>query len=326
MIINGFIDLQINGYKGIDFSSDSLTTEGCYKAFKGIIACGTIIFLPTVITSPINTLIRNLGIIAEAISAPEFEDHIPGIHLEGPFFANSSGIGAHNPKYIQIADVSILEKLIKVSKNKIKLLTVGADLENVDTLIRFAVKSGIKVSLGHHMADLKQISSAKEAGATNLTHLGNGVANLVNRHENPIWAGLSVNDLKAMIITDGHHLPINLIKIFLKVKGIENIIVVSDAAPLAGMSPGKYFTLGNNVVLRSDGKLFNPEKECLVGSSAMMIDCMNFLFKSGCFSYKDLATLGFKNQLEYLGIDFPEKLKHLKLVRFSEENGFALIV
>ncbi|MCP4177742.1 MAG: hypothetical protein GY756_08245 [bacterium] len=320
-MINGFVDLQVNGYMGVDFSSKKLDKESCSAAFKGIIENGTLLFLPTIITSNLDLYNKNIKIISDLISTKPFKSHIPGIHLEGPFFSKCDALGAHNPDFTHPASIELLNKFVDLADGKIKLLTLGADIENVDNLIKHATGLGIKVSLGHHVASTVQVAEAANTGATALTHLGNGISALLNRHENPLFAGFAEDRLKAMIITDGHHLPIHLIKLIIKVKGLNNIIVVSDAAPLAGMPPGKYETLGNKVILTEKGKLYNPDKGCLIGSSAMMIDCINYLYVNKILSYKELLQVGYSNPLKYIDYKI-ESIPDTKLISFDDEVGF----
>jgi N-acetylglucosamine-6-phosphate deacetylase len=172
------------------------------------------------------------------------------------------------------------------------MLTLAPELANAARLIEHAVRQGIVVSLGHTLADTRALSEAADAGATALTHLGNGVPNILPRHLNPIWAGLAEDRLSAMIITDGHHLPPELIKTILRAKGGQRCIVVSDASPMAGMPPGRYETLGNQVVLEPDGKLHNPEKGCLVGSSANISQCIAYLEKLRFLTPEELDAVG----------------------------------
>ncbi|HJO94371.1 MAG TPA: hypothetical protein QF753_13300 [Victivallales bacterium] len=320
-MINGFVDLQINGYMGVDFSSNKLDRESCITAFQGIIDSGTLLFLPTIITSNLNIYDKNIQIISDLISTEPFKKHIPGIHLEGPFFSRCDALGAHNPDFTHTVSIKVLDKFVDLSNGKIKLLTLGADVEGVDDLIKYAVNLGIKVSLGHHVALADQVTQAADAGATAFTHLGNGLPALINRHDNPLLGGLAEDRLKAMIITDGHHLPIHLIKLIIKVKGLNNIIIVSDAAPLAGMPPGKYETLGNKVILTDKGRLYSPDKGCLIGSSAMMIDCINYLYANKILSYEELIQVGYSNPLDYIDYKI-EELPSEKLISFDKENGF----
>ncbi len=125
---------------------------------------------------------------------------------------------------------------------------------------------------------------------------------MIHRHNNPIWAGLADDQLTAMIITDGHHLPNTLIKTIIRAKGLDKVIVTSDASPLAGMPPGRYCTLGNNAVLEPSGLLHNPEKQCLVGSSATILVCANYLASLDFLSPDDIVKLAFSNPLKMIGV------------------------
>src|SRR5699024_4982098 len=123
----------------------------------------------------------------------------------------------------------------------------------------YANERGMTVSLGHQMAAETDLRRLAHAGARSLTHLGNGIPHLLQRHDNPLLAGIANDDLTAMIISDGFHIPPSVIKIIIRTKGVSNICVVSDASPIAGLLPGEYQTLGNDVVLEESGLLHNPE-------------------------------------------------------------------
>jgi N-acetylglucosamine-6-phosphate deacetylase len=105
-----------------------------------------------------------------------------------------------------------------------------------------------------------------------------------------------------MLIGDGHHIPDGVIKTMIRAKGISNTIIVSDAAPIAGLPPGRYTTLGNEVILEENGLLHNPQKGFLVGSSATMLVCMNHLASLKLFSLDELLALGFYNPLHLIGV------------------------
>jgi N-acetylglucosamine-6-phosphate deacetylase len=104
-------------------------------------------------------------------------------------------------------------------------------------------------------------------GATISTHLGNGCANFIHRHNNPIWVQLDENRLTPSVIADGHHLLPEEVGVFYKVKGPDNMIIASDIMYLAGMAPGKYIFMESEVVLTEDGMLLNTELNCLAGAS-----------------------------------------------------------
>ncbi|MFC1539841.1 N-acetylglucosamine-6-phosphate deacetylase, partial [Candidatus Latescibacterota bacterium] len=157
--------------------------------------------------------------------------------------------------------------------------------------------------------------------ATALTHLGNGLPGVIPRHRNTIWAGLSNDNLSAMIITDGHHLPFSILKSIIRAKGVSRLIVVSDASPLAGMPPGTYKYLGEEVILEENGLLHNPARNCLAGSSSTIIDCMNHLASLELLSFDELLQVGFYNPLKLIGID-PESVRPEQELFFDGKKFF----
>lgn len=325
MDIPGFVDLQVNGFKGVDFSSSDLTGEQFVFACKELIKQGTVLFLPTIISSSEEVYQKNLKLISEVIDETDLRNHIPGIHLEGPFISNVDGArGAHQSMWIKKPDLHFLDQLVEWSGEKIKLLTIAAELYGADKLCTHAIDLGIQVSLGHQLAGEPDIKKLADAGTSLLTHLGNGIPQTIDRHENPIWAGLANDDLTAMIITDGHHLPPSLIKTILRVKGTSNTIIVSDASPIAGLSPGNYSTLGNDVILEKSGRLYNPETGYLVGSSSSMIDCMNYLASLQIVEENELLEMGFYNQLHQLNLD-SEKVISSFAKRLSIKKGHFVL-
>ena len=296
---SGFVDVQITGNFGVDFSDPELTEEMFMKAADHIFASGTEVFLPTIVTSPKEVYLRNLAVIRKACETRGLLKQVPGVHLEGPFISREPGaVGAHKPECVIEPDCAFFDEIMDRSGNYVKLLTVAAEVPGVDGLIRHASSRGVAVSCGHQLAGGKDLEAAAAAGAKLLTHLGNGCPNMINRHNNMIWAGMACDALTAMIITDGHHLPADLIKCIIRVKGAERIIVTSDAAPIAGFPPGRYSMWGNDAVLEPNGLYHNPEKGCLVGSSASMRDCVNFLRSLNLLSEEEIEMVSRTNPLK----------------------------
>ena len=297
----GWVDLQVNGHNGIDYSDPALTAGKFIKSAEELIASGTEIVLPTIITGPLDKICRNASLIMETVEKYGLTRHIPGIHFEGPFISPVSGaVGAHDPACTCTPTTENIDRLLNAADGKIKIVTLGADCENAAEAVTYLRQHHVAVSVGHHMADYHQVRSAADAGAQLLTHLGNGCPNMIDRHRNPVYAGMAEERLTAMIITDGHHLPAELIKIIIRVKGVDKTIVTSDASSLTGFPPGEYSTLGNRAVLYPDGKLFNPDKQCLVGSASTMSDCMKFLASLDFLTADELVQVGRNNALELL--------------------------
>jgi N-acetylglucosamine-6-phosphate deacetylase len=316
----GFVDLQVNGWCGVDFSDENLSEKSFAEASHLIFASGTAAFLPTLITSDMRVYEHNLPIIAQACKSSEFGGRILGIHIEGPFISPRDGArGAHPLQHVTAPNIEILDKLIELSDGNIRLLTVAAECVGAVDLIKHASQLGITVSLGHQLAEIRSIEQAVEAGATSLTHLGNGLPAMVNRHENSILNGLACNELVAMIISDGHHIPATLIKIILSVKGADRVVVTSDATALTGMPSGQYEMFGTEVVRDESGKVYNPKTNYLAGSGSTMFECMNYLSSLKLINRDDLVKVGFSNPLNLinisLGVDFkPPEYDELRQV------------
>ncbi len=298
--IPGCVDLQVNGYLGVDFSSPDLTADRFEFACQEIQKAGTAIFLPTVITSPLEIYQRNLRLISEVIRRPGFSEHIPGIHLEGPFISSQPGaVGAHNPAWTRPPDVAVLRQLQDWAGGSIRLLTLAAELDGAADLAQAAVTAGMIVSIGHTLATPEDLDRLFRAGATVLTHLGNGLPALLPKFSNPLWAGLADERYLAMMIGDGHHIPAGILKAMIRAKGLERTIIVSDAAPVAGFPPGEYQTLGNRAILEPSGRLYNPDRGNLVGSSYTLGRCMSYLASIG-FSQEECLALGYTNPMRLL--------------------------
>ncbi len=315
----GLVDLQVNGYRGINFSDINLTRDDFVHACRGVLEAGTSAFLPTMITSAADVYEHNLPIMAAVLESEEFRGRLLGIHIEGPFISSLEGArGAHHAEWTATPDVAYLDKLIAWAQGKVRLLTISAELDGAQTLAQHATSRGITVSLGHQMATGEDLRRLVQAGATSLTHLGNGVPAMLNRHENPIWAGLANDDLVAMIITDGHHLPAPVVKTIIRAKGVDRCVVVSDASSLAGLGPGTYEVLGDQVVLEEAGRLFDPDTGYLAGSSLTMLECMNYLASLNVVSAEELAVMGFVNPLKLIGL-CSEDVAEARNIRFDEE-------
>ena len=323
--IRGLVDLQVNGYKGVHFSDINLTRDDFVMACRGVFEAGTTAFLPTIITSSKEIYEHNLPIMAAVLQEVEFRGRLLGIHIEGPFLSTEKGArGAHDEQWISKPDVDYLRQLIDWANGRVKLLTIAAEPDGAEKLARYAVGRGITVSLGHQMAGEQDLCRLVRSGAVSLTHLGNGVPSILSRHENPIWAGLGNDDLAAMIITDGHHLPASILKTIIRTKGPERCVVVSDASSPAGLPAGKYEALGHQVVLEEDGLLRDLTTGYLGGSSASMLQCMNHLASLNIVGTDELVAIGLDNPLALIGLDSNDIAKGREIWFDQEHKIFRL--
>lgn len=294
----GWVDLQVNGFAGIDFSAPGLTVEAVGQVAEELARRGTAAFCPTMVTSPLEVYEQNLPVLAKAAERPGPGAAILGIHLEGPFISPEDGArGAHSRDSVRLPDVDLFRRLDDLAGGRVVLLTLAPELPGAPAVITTATELGVTVSLGHHLASETAISRACDCGARAVTHFGNGIPNLLPRHPNPLWSQLAEPRLTLMLIADGHHVPASLIRVVFQCRGAGGTIVVSDAAPVAGLPPGPYRTLGQQVELEPSGRLWNPVGKHLVGSSASMRECMEFLDSLQLADETGLQRVGRENAL-----------------------------
>jgi len=327
-IAPGLIDIQINGYVGIDFSGPDLKVEGVKKATKALWKAGVTSYFPTIITSDIARIKKNFAILAEAKKDPEIGRSIPGFHLEGPYISPIAGFrGAHLEKYIKAPDWQEFQEIQKAADGGIRIITVAPEIEGAIPFIKKCVESGVIVSLGHHNGTAAQIQAAVDAGAKMATHLGNGCANEINRHDNPLWPQLSNDAITASIIADGFHLRREEVRTFYKAKGVDKTILVSDALDLAGLPPGEY-TRGERTLLLTENVVKLPKENVLAGAASPISKCVGVVMDFTECSLKDAIQMASTNPAQMFALSelgSIQKGNRADLVLFELEDNEMII-
>lgn len=273
VLLPGLVDLQVNGFDGIDFNDPELGTADVLAVAERLWAHGVTQFCPTTITGPLDVIGHTLSTVRSARSTPgdPRAQSVLGVHMEGPWISPLDGArGAHPVAHTRTADPGDLDLL--ASQGTISLITVAPEVTGALELIEHAVRLGIRVSLGHSDATPEQICSGVDAGATLSTHLGNGAVSPLPRHPNLLWEQLAQDRLTAMFIADLHHLDLSTLRAMTRAKGAARVVLVSDATSLAGMPPGRYTTpIGGAVVLGDDGRLSVLGTSYLAGAAVSLI-------------------------------------------------------
>lgn len=299
----GFIDIQVNGYLGIDFSDINLTENDVLQAVDELAKRGTAAICPTIVTCAPEIYEHNLPIIARAAKQSD-QKRILGIHLEGPFISPEEGArGAHPPQFILPPSIEMFDRFMDLAEGMISILTLAPETEGAIDLIRHASSQGVVCSAGHHIADKDTMAAAVSAGASLYTHLGNGMPSMIKRHDNPLWWALACDDLSGSFITDGHHLPEDFLTVALRAKPRNRFIVISDSTSIAGLPPGTYDSLNAKVELSESGRISLAGTPYLAGSSANMLQCMNHLASFSGLCEDELWDVGFNNPLKLIGKD-----------------------
>lgn len=327
-IAPGLIDLQINGYMGVDFSDQNLTIKDVRNATKALWREGVTTFLPTVITNDQQRLKKSFTILAGALNDDEIGVSIPGFHLEGPYISPIQGYrGAHLEKYIRQPDWDEFSELQKAAGNRILMITLAPESKGAIPFIKKCSASGVIVSLGHHNGSAEIIKQAVDAGASMSTHLGNGCANMIDRHDNPLWPQLANDRITTTIIADGFHLNKNELQCFYKMKGIARTILISDALDLAGLQPGKYTRGERDVVLTKDVVMFPAENVLAGAASPLSKDVSNIIKFTNC-TLGNAIQMASTNPARALGLNETGEIKMGKradLILFTIENGNIVI-
>jgi N-acetylglucosamine-6-phosphate deacetylase len=268
----GLIDIQINGYNGVDFNNPQTVPEDIAETTQRLLATGVTAFCPTLITNSdvnISKCLSNLLQTADKYS--EFDRAMLGIHVEGPFISPEDGPrGAHPREHVRPPNWDEFQRWQDNARGRIRIITLAPEWPESLDFIERATEVGLIVAIGHTKATPEQIESAISAGARLSTHLGNGSHAMIDRHQNYIWPQLAADDLWASFIVDGHHLPPSVVKCFIRCKSPHRSILVTDAITAAGRPPGRYFLGEVAVEVTSAGRVCLPGTPYLAGSALEM--------------------------------------------------------
>ncbi len=263
---NGFFDLQVNGFAGVDFNDPTNTHTSLEHATEAMRRTGVTRYLATLITSSFERFAKCARLLATS------EDPaIAGIHMEGPYISPEDGArGAHQRAHVVQASIEDFKRRQGAANGRIILVTVAPEVPGALELIGYLVEQNIRVAIGHTAATPDEIRAGISAGATLSTHLGNGCAQLLPRHPNLIWEQLAADELWMSLIVDGHHLPPATVKSMVRAKGADRSLLVTDATAAAGCPPGNYLLGGVEVKLSASGRVAVPGAPNLAGSSLAM--------------------------------------------------------
>jgi N-acetylglucosamine-6-phosphate deacetylase len=271
--MTGYVDLQVNGYAGVDFNSDALSTSDLHHACTRLEADGVTAFLPTIITDDVEVMCRRLAALARAREQDAVASRlIAGMHIEGPFLNAAPGFrGAHPQDAMRDADPEVMKQLLDAAAGLTRIVTLAPERDPGGPVTRMLAASGVIVSGGHSDASLDQLRAAIDAGLSMFTHVGNGCPMQMHRHDNIVQRVLSLaSELWLSFIADGAHVPFVALGNYLKLAGYDRCIIVTDAIAPAGLGPGRY-TLGRwDVVVDDDMVPRAPDRSHFLGSAVTM--------------------------------------------------------
>jgi N-acetylglucosamine-6-phosphate deacetylase len=288
----GFVDLQVNGYAGVDFSAAG--EAGWRSAREALLRDGVTAFQPTFVTAPLadmrSALARMSGAGLSDVTAPAggaasaappvaadgAGARIIGAHLEGPFLSPERP-GAHDPTALLAPDLVALDELL--AAGPVSQVTLAPELPGALELIEALVARGVTVSCGHTEADAATARLAFDRGAAAVTHLFNAMRRPESRDPGIAYAALGREDVFITLIVDGHHLADDTVRTAWRAAG-ERLVLISDAVAAAAAPDGDY-TLGGTVRVHSRGGVARNDAGSLAGSTLSMLAAVRNLHAVG---------------------------------------------
>ncbi|MCP4416317.1 MAG: N-acetylglucosamine-6-phosphate deacetylase [Chloroflexi bacterium] len=284
MLVPGFIDLQLNGAFGHDFTTDPTTI---WEVGEKLPQYGVTSFLPTIVTSPLETITTAQAVLANGPPA-NYRGATPlGLHIEGPFL-NLQKKGAHNPSYLQIPNQDIIQNWSL--KQGIRLVTLAPELSGALNLVEILTERGIVVGAGHSIASYCEARAGIGAGIRYGTHLFNSMPSLHHRDPGLIGALLTEPAAAIGLIVDGVHVHPAMVNLVWQLAGPKRITLVTDAMAALGMPPGQY-VLGDFEV-EVDASSVRLSDDTLAGSVLSMQTAVSNLMRfTGCTFAEALPTV-----------------------------------
>lgn len=268
-LIPGFIETHIHGFGGYDAMDSAKSIEYMSQELAKV---GVTTFIPTLMTAKWEQIISSMN---NASKAKTILSKIGGLHLEGPFISVVKK-GAHTPEYIIKASKSNIKELYKASNGKLIQVVIAPEENNLE-IIKFATKLGIVVAIGHTNATAKETHDAISNGASAITHLWNAMSSVCNRSPGVVEAALNNDSVFVELICDLVHVDAEAIKLTIKSKGPEKVIIISDSIRPAGLPNGEYESGGvpvikkdTKITLKSDGNIAGGAGSINVGYQTLV--------------------------------------------------------
>jgi N-acetylglucosamine-6-phosphate deacetylase len=259
ILVPGFVDVHMHGGAGLDVMQATPAELPHLNQF--LTTHGVTGYFPTTVAAPLDQTCRALERLADAIEARQgspaadgdaMQARPLGIHLEGPFLSHKRR-GVHPPEYLVEPTLEIFERLWQAARGRVSMMTIAPELPGALEVIAEAARRKVCVSIGHSDAALEAARAGVRAGARHATHTFNAMRPLDHRDPGILAEVLTDGQLSADIIVDGIHVAPEVVQIFLRAKGLERSVLITDATAAAGMPDGIY-QLGPIQVEVKDGK------------------------------------------------------------------------
>lgn len=293
MITRGLVDIQVNGFAGVDFNDANITSGALDHALEAMLATGVTTCLPTIITAYPEELEARFAALDKAVQNSRLGPLMcPGYHLEGPFLNPAPGFcGCHPANAMIEADAALVSYLQGLIERPILLTTIAPEVTGGLDFIKAMRAENRLVSIGHSSANHDMIAAAATAGAGLSTHLGNGLPQVLPKLDNPLFAQLAEDRLLATFIADGIHIPPHALKALMRAKGLDRSALVTDAVAAARAPTGIYDFAGMRVERSSGGTVSQSGVDGLAGSALCMDDAVRNLVRWNIATFEQAIAM-----------------------------------
>jgi N-acetylglucosamine-6-phosphate deacetylase len=303
-----FIDLQVNGFAGVDYNSPGASIDEIDRSLGVIRRTGVASLLPTVITGDADHMIAALRNLRQAQQRASLGRMIAGFHVEGPHISPEDGPrGAHPLQHVRLPDFNEFLKWQDATEGNIRVVTLSPHWEESPRYIENVVAAGASVSIGHTHASAAQIAEAVSAGASMSTHLGNAAHPMLPKTSNYIWDQLADDRLTASFIADGIHIPAGFLRSALRAKTIDRSVLVTDASSPAGALPGRYKLGEQDVDLTVDGRVVMAGQNRLAGSALKLNEAVARVMREAGLSLEEVLQLATANPARAACLEIPKE-------------------
>lgn len=272
----GFIDTHIHGFAG--WGTEDASAESFMEMSKALAAHGVTSFCPTLYPAEVPQL---LSAIRAGVGAMGQESGaaIMGMHLEGPFISPGR-LGAQRADAVRSVDMDLMEELWQASSGHLVNMTVAPELKGMRELALYCGQKGIVLQAGHTNATYENMVEGMQAGILHSTHLFNAMSEMHHRNPNAVGAILIHPEISCEIIADGHHVHPDLIRLLVRDKPLDKIVLVTDALKPTEQASGPMTANGEEVYLK-DGCFHRSIDDVIAGSSLTMARGLKNLISYG---------------------------------------------
>ncbi len=292
----GFIDNHIHGFMG--FGTDDRTTESILEMSRHLAQYGVTSFCPTIYPQETEDFIKTIRACVGAMGQ-EPGAKILGLHLEGPFISPEK-LGVQRAETVKVVDLDLMQRFWDEAEGHITNMTVAPELKGMRELALYCVHKGITIQAGHTNATYENMVEGFQAGILHSTHFYNAMSSLHHRNPGAVGAVLAYPEVGAEIIADGHHVHPELVRLLMRDKDLNKIVLITDALKPTEQKTGPLFANGEEVVYRDE--IFRRKADDVIaGSSLTMIKGVKNLVGWG-FSVEDAVKMGSANAAAILNI------------------------